>query len=242
MITKNKISQNYDAVYKENELVQKWPVATQKKVLIFAVVGVVVAVVVFSGFLVVRNFWPSVLGASEESAVENSGEIADEDEQAEIIDETVEVEFDETEVGKALAQLVAEYSVTHPGHELLTSACFCEIGISCGDETLGRTKHSAELTCEVVDPVYGSALDMMAYSSHLEWQWLEKNSQRFGFTAESETPWHLQYTGVEEMSAEETENQTSESTQTQEGQESQNSQESQEAQETQEVGDEAPEI
>ena len=75
------------------------------------------------------------------------------------------------------------------------------------------------MTCDLIDPEYGSELDTDDYDAHIEWQWLYDNSYKYGFidrfpeawaggpmsepanvNAEGSTglyeTWHYRYVGV----------------------------------------------
>lgn len=87
------------------------------------------------------------------------------------------------EAAEWLSKMVADYTVANPGHTLETRSCFREVGTNCGRLCMptGSSDHHTGLTCDLVDPVYGTSLDTSAYSSHIEWQWLKENSYKYGF-------------------------------------------------------------
>lgn len=87
------------------------------------------------------------------------------------------------EAAEWLNKMVAEYTIANPGHTLETRSCFREVGTGCGRmcAATGASDHHTGLTCDLVDPIYGTSLDTGEYDKHIEWQWLKNNSYRFGF-------------------------------------------------------------
>ena len=87
------------------------------------------------------------------------------------------------EAAEWLNKMVAEYSVANPGHTLETRSCFREVGTGCGRmcAATGASDHHTGLTCDLIDPIYGTSLDTGEYNKHIEWQWLKNNSYKFGF-------------------------------------------------------------
>lgn len=87
------------------------------------------------------------------------------------------------EAAEWLSKMVADYTIANPGHTLETRSCFREIGTSCGRLCMptGASDHHTGLTCDLLDPVYGTSLDTSTYDSHIEWQWLKANSYKYGF-------------------------------------------------------------
>lgn len=87
------------------------------------------------------------------------------------------------EAAEALAKMNADYTVANPGHTLQTRSCFREVGTSCGRmcAATGTSDHHTGLTCDLVDPIYGTSLDTSTYDKHIEWQWLKTNSYKYGF-------------------------------------------------------------
>lgn len=80
-------------------------------------------------------------------------------------------------------QMLADYSIANPGHSMQTVSCFREVGTSCGRlcAATGASDHHTGLTCDLIDPVYGTSLDTDALPQHFEWQWLKENSYKYGF-------------------------------------------------------------
>lgn len=87
------------------------------------------------------------------------------------------------EAAEWLNKMVAEYSIANPGHTLETRSCFREVGTGCGRmcAATGASDHHTGLTCDLIDPIYGTSLDTGEYNKHIEWQWLKNNSYKFGF-------------------------------------------------------------
>lgn len=87
------------------------------------------------------------------------------------------------EAGEWLNKLVADYTIFNPGHTLETRSCFREVGTNCGRmcAATGESDHHSGLTCDLLDPVYGTSLDTATYDKHPDWQWLRENSYKYGF-------------------------------------------------------------
>lgn len=87
------------------------------------------------------------------------------------------------EAGEFLNKMLADYTVANPGHVMQTVSCFREVGTSCGRlcAATGASDHHTGLTCDLIDPTYGTSLDSSQYEQHLEWQWLKNNSYKYGF-------------------------------------------------------------
>ncbi|MBR3269937.1 D-alanyl-D-alanine carboxypeptidase family protein [Candidatus Saccharibacteria bacterium] len=125
------------------------------------------------------------------------------------------------EAAEWLNKMNAAYTLTSPGHTLQTRSCFRERGTDCGRmcAATGASDHHTGLTCDLIDPIYGTSLDTAEYSKHIEWQWLKQNSYKYGFidrfpeawaggpmsqpavvNAEGSTglfeTWHYRYVGV----------------------------------------------
>jgi D-alanyl-D-alanine carboxypeptidase len=45
----------------------------------------------------------------------------------------------------------------------------------------GTSDHHTGLTCDLLDPDYGTSLDTDTYEQHIDWQWLYANSYKYGF-------------------------------------------------------------
>ena len=87
------------------------------------------------------------------------------------------------EAAEWLNKMLADYTVANPGHTIQTVSCFREIGTSCGRLCMptGASDHHTGLTCDLIDPTYGTSLDTDTYDQHTEWQWLKNNSYKYGF-------------------------------------------------------------
>lgn len=95
------------------------------------------------------------------------------------------------EAAEWLSKMAADYTIFNPGHVLETRSCFREVGTNCGRmcAATGESDHHSGLTCDLLDPVYGTSLDTNAYEKHLEWQWLKQNSYRYGFIDRFPAAW-----------------------------------------------------
>jgi len=89
----------------------------------------------------------------------------------------------DAEAAKHLSDMLTDYKKAYPGHEMVTRSCFRSRGTNCGRLcfALGETDHHSGYTCDLIDPVYGTTLDTSTLSKHLEWQWLQANSYKYGF-------------------------------------------------------------
>ena len=89
----------------------------------------------------------------------------------------------DAEAGKALSQMLADYTLANPGHEMQTVSCFRSVGTTCGRlcAATGASDHHTGLTCDLIDSTYGTELNTDYYNNHVEWQWLRNNSYRYGF-------------------------------------------------------------
>lgn len=87
------------------------------------------------------------------------------------------------EAAEHLNEMLSDYTVANPGHSMQTVSCFREIGTSCGRLCMptGASDHHTGLTCDLIDPIYGTSLDTATYNQHNEWQWLKANSYKYGF-------------------------------------------------------------
>ena len=87
------------------------------------------------------------------------------------------------EAAEHLNQMLDDYSASNPGHSMQTVSCFRSVGTNCGRlcAATGESDHHTGLTCDLIDPVYGTSLDTDAYNQHVEWQWLKQNSYKYGF-------------------------------------------------------------
>lgn len=125
------------------------------------------------------------------------------------------------EAAAQINKMLSDYTIANPGHSIQTVSCFREVGTNCGRlcAATGASDHHTGLTCDLIDPVYGTSLDTATYEQHLEWQWLRANSYKYGFidrfpekwaggsmdeplnvNAEGSTglyeTWHFRYVGV----------------------------------------------
>ena len=80
-------------------------------------------------------------------------------------------------------EMVKAYESEYPGHTLETRSCFRSQGTKCGRlcAATGTSDHHTGLTCDLIDPVYGTSLDTSTYPQHIDWQWLRANSYKYGF-------------------------------------------------------------
>ena len=87
------------------------------------------------------------------------------------------------EAAEHLAAMIQDYESLYPGHEIGTMSCFRSVGTSCGRlcAATGASDHHTGLTCDLVDPAYGTSLDTDTLDQHVEWQWLKANSYKYGF-------------------------------------------------------------
>ncbi len=89
----------------------------------------------------------------------------------------------DAEAATHLHDMMVAYSEAYPGHELGTLSCFRAVGTSCGRmcATTGTSDHHSGYTCDLIDGVYGTALDTDYAYTHPEWTWLHDNSYKYGF-------------------------------------------------------------
>lgn len=82
-----------------------------------------------------------------------------------------------------LNEMAKAYEADYPGHTFETRSCYRARGTNCGRlcAATGASDHHTGLTCDLIDPVYGTSLDTDYYDNHLEWQWLYDNSYKYGF-------------------------------------------------------------
>ena len=87
------------------------------------------------------------------------------------------------EAAEHLNQMLSDYTIANPGHTIQTVSCFRSVGTSCGRLCMptGASDHHTGLTCDLIDPIYGTSLDTSTYDQHIEWQWLRDNSYKYGF-------------------------------------------------------------
>ena len=89
----------------------------------------------------------------------------------------------DSEAATHINDMVKAYEEYNPGHTLETRSCFRARGTSCGRlcAATGASDHHTGLTCDLIDPVYGTVLDTDTIDTHIEWQWLKANSYKYGF-------------------------------------------------------------
>lgn len=80
-------------------------------------------------------------------------------------------------------EMVNAYKEAYPGHTMETRSCHRVRGTTCGRlcAATGESDHHTGLTCDLIDPVYGTTLATSLYDQHIEWQWLRANSYKYGF-------------------------------------------------------------
>ena len=89
----------------------------------------------------------------------------------------------DAEAAEHITAMINAYKTDYPGHTMETRSCFRAVGTSCGRlcAATGTSDHHTGLTCDLLDPAYGTSLDTDTYSQHLDWQWLKANSYKYGF-------------------------------------------------------------
>ena len=89
----------------------------------------------------------------------------------------------DAEAATHINDMVKAYEADNPGHTMETRSCFRSRGTSCGRlcAATGASDHHTGLTCDLIDPVYGTVLDTDTIDTHIEWQWLKANSYKYGF-------------------------------------------------------------
>ena len=87
------------------------------------------------------------------------------------------------EAAAHINDMVKAYEADYPGHTLETRSCFRSRGTTCGRlcAATGESDHHTGLTCDLLDPAYGTSLDTDTYDQHIDWQWLRANSYKYGF-------------------------------------------------------------
>ncbi len=80
-------------------------------------------------------------------------------------------------------EMIKAYEAEYPGHTMETRSCFRARGTNCGRlcAATGASDHHTGLTCDLLDPIYGTSLDTSTYDAHIDWQWLRANSYKYGF-------------------------------------------------------------
>ena len=89
----------------------------------------------------------------------------------------------DTEAAEHINDMIKAYEIEYPGHTMETRSCFRAVGTNCGRlcAATGASDHHTGLTCDLLDPTYGTELDTSAYAQHVDWQWLKANSYKYGF-------------------------------------------------------------
>ena len=89
----------------------------------------------------------------------------------------------DAEAAVHINEMVKAYEADYPNHTLETRSCFRSVGTNCGRlcAATGASDHHTGLTCDLLDPVYGTSLDTDTYAQHVDWQWLKDNSYKYGF-------------------------------------------------------------
>ena len=97
----------------------------------------------------------------------------------------------DSEAAKHLNEMVNAYKETYPGHTFETRSCYRARGTTCGRlcAATGTSDHHTGLTCDLLDPVYGTSLDTDTYDQHPDWQWLRANSYKYGFIDRFPAAW-----------------------------------------------------
>lgn len=90
-----------------------------------------------------------------------------------------------------LNEMVKAYEADYPGHTFKTFSCYRARGTQCGRlcAATGTSDHHTGLTCDLVDPAYGTSLDTDQYNQHIDWQWLYANSYKYGFIDRFPAEW-----------------------------------------------------
>ncbi len=97
----------------------------------------------------------------------------------------------DAEAAKHLNDMLKAYEEYNPGHTMVTRSCFRKVGTKCGRlcAATGTSDHHTGLTCDLIDPKYGTELNTDYYNSHKEWQWLRENSYKYGFIDRFPAAW-----------------------------------------------------
>ena len=95
------------------------------------------------------------------------------------------------EAAEHLNQMVKAYEEDYPGHTFETRSCYRARGTTCGRlcAKTGTSDHHTGLTCDLLDPAYGTSLDTDTYNQHVDWQWLYANSYKYGFIDRFPADW-----------------------------------------------------
>lgn len=89
----------------------------------------------------------------------------------------------DAEAATHINEMVKAYEEEYPGHTFETRSCYRARGTTCGRlcAATGASDHHTGLTCDLLDPAYGTALDTDTLGQHIDWQWLKANSYKYGF-------------------------------------------------------------
>lgn len=89
----------------------------------------------------------------------------------------------DSEAAVHINDMIKAYEAEYPGHTMETRSCFRAVGTQCGRlcAATGTSDHHTGLTCDLLDPEYGTELDTDYYGQHIDWQWLKANSYKYGF-------------------------------------------------------------
>ena len=97
----------------------------------------------------------------------------------------------DAEAATHLNDMVHAYEVDYPGHTFETRSCYRARGTTCGRlcAATGTSDHHTGLTCDLLDPAYGTVLETDTYDQHIDWQWLYANSYKYGFIDRFPAEW-----------------------------------------------------
>lgn len=97
----------------------------------------------------------------------------------------------DAEAATHLNEMVKAYEAEYPGHTLQTRSCYRARGTTCGRlcAATGTSDHHTGLTCDLIDPAYGTSLNTDTYNQHIDWQWLHANSYKYGFIDRFPAEW-----------------------------------------------------
>ena len=89
----------------------------------------------------------------------------------------------DAEAAMHINDMIKDYEAEYPGHTMETRSCYRARGTQCGRlcAATGSSDHHTGLTCDLLDPAYGTSLDTNTYNQHIDWQWLYANSYKYGF-------------------------------------------------------------
>ncbi len=89
----------------------------------------------------------------------------------------------DAEAAEHINEMIKAYEAEYPGHTFVTRSCYRARGTTCGRlcAATGASDHHTGLTCDLLDPAYGTSLDTDTLGQHIDWQWLKTNSYKYGF-------------------------------------------------------------